>query len=262
VIENTRRDLCANGHFMKKHIPATFRLSRHLCAWGLCLTLIPVFAAAVAAADGPMGVERIARLTSLGYQSMPADNADEIRWVQVDLGESRTIETVKLFPKLEGYDTRALNSPVRFCLECSDASGLKTATKIADYAGPNYPAPGDVVAFNRWHSALTPHPHWIEVKLPKPEEIGRVVIRFADPAGFPVSFQGMARVNGTNQVIFSEAEYENWRDYRCNLKPVVTDTFCLLIRASANTAASSPDAMTVNPNGAQISEIELYPPKY
>jgi hypothetical protein len=118
-------------------------------------------------------------------------------------------------------------------------------------------APGDFEG-NRWHSALTPHPHWIEVKLPKPEKISRVVIRFADPSGFPVSFQGLVHAQGTNQVVFDETANENWRDYHVDIKPVVTDTFRFVIRASANTPASSPAAMGVNPNGAQISEIELY----
>jgi uncharacterized protein YkvS len=107
---------------------------------------------------------------------------------------------------------------------------------------------------------LTAHPHWIEVKLPKPEKIGRVVLRFTDPAGYPVSFQGWVRVQDKNQMILDVTEYDNWRDYRLDLNPVVTDTFRLLIRASANTASSSPEAIHVNPNAAQVSEIELYPP--
>jgi DUF1680 family protein len=121
------------------------------------------------------------------------------------------------------------------------------------------PAPGDC-AGKRWRSALTPHPHWIEVKLPKPEKIGRVVIRFADPSGFPVSFQGLARVQDKNQVLFDVTGYENWREYRRDIKPVVTDTFRFLIRASANTASAAPQAIHVNPNAAQLGEIELYPP--
>jgi DUF1680 family protein len=109
--------------------------------------------------------------------------------------------------------------------------------------------PGDFS--NRWHSSLeTPHPHWIEVKLPKPEKLGRVVIRFADPAGHPVSFQGLARIGGRERVLFDETEYGGWRRYEAKLPGITTDTFRLVIRASANPAFL---------NAAQVSEIELYP---
>jgi hypothetical protein len=117
-------------------------------------------------------------------------------------------------------------------------------------------SPGDYEG-KRWHSALTPHPHWIEVKLPKPEKIGRVVIRFADPAGYPVSFQGLARMHDKDQVIFDVTGCDEWRGYRLDIKPVVTDTFRMVIRASANAASSRPG---INPNAAQIGGIELYPP--
>ena len=105
---------------------------------------------------------------------------------------------------------------------------------------------------HRWHSSLeTPHPHWIQVTLPKPAAIGRVVIRFADPAGHPTSFQGIVRVQGRDRVIFDVQDYADWHRYEATIKPVTTDTFRLVIRASANPAY---------PNAAQISRIELYPP--
>ena len=105
---------------------------------------------------------------------------------------------------------------------------------------------------HRWHSSLeTPHPHWIQVTLPKPATIGRVVIRFADPAGHPTSFQGIVRVQGQDHVVFDVQDCSDWHRYEATIKPVTTDTFRLLIRASAN---------PVYPNAAQISRIELYPP--
>ena len=105
---------------------------------------------------------------------------------------------------------------------------------------------------HRWHSSLdTPHPHWIQVTLPHPTSIGRVVIRFADPNGHPIDFDGIARVNGKDKTIFHERDYGDPLRYRATFTPVVTDTFRLLIRASANPAY---------PNAAQISRIELYPP--
>ncbi len=106
---------------------------------------------------------------------------------------------------------------------------------------------------NRWHSSLTtPHPHWVQVKLARPAKIGRVVIRFADPAGYPTSFQGLVLPSGATefQELFSVTDNQERRAYRAKVAPVVTDTFKLVIRSSANPA---------HPNAAQISEIELYP---
>ena len=104
---------------------------------------------------------------------------------------------------------------------------------------------------NRWHSSLDqPHPHWVEVHLPKPAEIGTVVIHFADPAGYPVSFAGSAWIDGQGRQVFNVPRNHETLLYRAKIKPVTTDTFRLTVRASANPAY---------PNAAQISEIELYP---
>jgi len=106
---------------------------------------------------------------------------------------------------------------------------------------------------NRWHSALDKaHPHWIEVKLPEPALIGSVVVRFADLDGYPVSFRGVAQVKGKKIVVFDVKDQKPARSFKTTIKPVMTDTFRLEIRASANPAY---------PNAAQISEIELYAPK-
>ena len=105
---------------------------------------------------------------------------------------------------------------------------------------------------NRWHSSLdTPHPHWVQVKLPKVEKIGRIVIRFADPAGYPTSFQGIVRMNGKDKTLFDVKDYTDDRKYEVKFAPIETDTFRLVIRESANPAY---------PNAAQVSEIEIYPP--
>jgi ADP-ribosylglycohydrolase len=107
---------------------------------------------------------------------------------------------------------------------------------------------------NRWHSSITtPHPHWLQVKLPRPARIGRVVIRFADPSGYPTSFQGLVLPVGATELVetFNVTENQERRVYRAKFAPVVTDTFRLVIRSSANPAYL---------NAAQISEIELYPP--
>ncbi len=104
---------------------------------------------------------------------------------------------------------------------------------------------------NRWHSANTPHPHWVQVKLPRPAAIGKVVINFADPLGHPTSFQGIVQVDGKEQVVFDVTNYQPWRQYTADIRPVTTDTFRLVIRDSAS---------PLHPNAAQISQIQLYPP--
>jgi hypothetical protein len=104
---------------------------------------------------------------------------------------------------------------------------------------------------NRWHSSLDhPHPHWIEVHLARPAKISKVVIHFADPAGYPVRFTGTAQINGQDQTVINVTNNQEPQVYRAKMKPVLMDSFRLTIRASANPAFV---------NAAQISEIELYP---
>jgi ADP-ribosylglycohydrolase len=106
----------------------------------------------------------------------------------------------------------------------------------------------------RWHSAIdTPHPHWVQVKLAKTATIGRVVVRFADPAGRPVDFKGLvlSRDGKEWKEVFSVKGYEDARRFRRPIDPVETDTFRLVIEKSVN---------PVTLNAAQLSEIELYPP--
>jgi ADP-ribosylglycohydrolase len=105
----------------------------------------------------------------------------------------------------------------------------------------------------RWHSSTeTPHPHWVQVKLPKPARIGRVVIRFADPVGRPVDFRGLVlEADGkTWKEVFVVKDNQNPRSFRKEIEPVETDTFKLVIEKSVN---------PVTLNAAQVSEIELYP---
>ncbi len=105
---------------------------------------------------------------------------------------------------------------------------------------------------NRWHSALAGHPHWVQVKLPRPEKIGKIIIDFADPLGHPTNFQGLVRVDGRDQVVFDVTNFQGWRKYTAEIPPQITDTFRLVIRDSASPRY---------PNAAQISQIELYPPQ-
>ncbi len=108
---------------------------------------------------------------------------------------------------------------------------------------------------NRWHSSIaTPHPHWVQVKLPKPARLGRAIIHFADPRGLPVSFRGLVLPEGGRdwKEVFRVADNHDPGVWRGHFEPVVTDTFRLVIEKSVN---------PVSLNAAQISEIELFAPE-
>jgi DUF1680 family protein len=88
-------------------------------------------------------VERVAYRTWTGYKAKPASKPDEVRWVQVDLGVSQTIDAVKLYP-MNGSpwpDLRGLGFPVRFRVEASEDPEFKSATMIADCTDADYPDP-------------------------------------------------------------------------------------------------------------------------
>ncbi len=150
-------------------------------------------------------------------------------------------------PEAVGADDLALASKGATATSDSELAGEPGCTgKVIDGV---IATPADFTN-NRWHSSLTiPHPHWVQVKLPRAQRIGRIVINFADPLGHPVSFQGIAIVDGREHVVFNETNYEGWREYVANIPPVTTDTFRLIVRASANPRY---------PNAAQISQIQLY----
>lgn len=98
----------------------------------------------------------------------------------------------------------------------------------------------------------TPHPHWVQIKLPKPAWIGRVIIRWADPMGYGVSFEGLVFPAGQKdfQRVFQRTDSKESRTSWFDVGPVETDTFRLVIRVSANPQY---------PNAAQVGEIELLP---
>jgi len=72
------------------------------------------------------------------YRSKIASAADLRTWVQVDLGSTKPIDTIKLYPVYQGF-------PVRFKVEISDDPSLASARKIADRTQDDYPNPIDQV---------------------------------------------------------------------------------------------------------------------
>jgi hypothetical protein len=108
---------------------------------------------------------------------------------------------------------------------------------------------------NRWRSSIErPHPHWVEITLPKPQRLGRIIIHFADPADYAIDFNCYARPAGQKE----NKRVLQWKGNTLNraidteLEPIIADLFVLEITKSGDLAY---------PNAAQISEIELLPPR-
>ena len=101
----------------------------------------------------------------------------------------------------------------------------------------------------RWHSALTPHPHWIAVELGQPRAIAQVIVHFADPQGRPADFDGQASDDGqTWKTLFEERDCQEKERYAKDIGGVTLRHFRLMILRSASAQW---------PNAAQVSEVEL-----
>ena len=113
----------------------------------VCLVSCGIAFGSYGQSNGPMGVERIARFTPLGYQSKIAESNNQEKWVQVDLGSVQKIDSVKLFPFLAGYDIQPQGFPLRFNITASEGPGFKKYTVIADYTytRADYPDTYDAV---------------------------------------------------------------------------------------------------------------------
>ena len=96
------------------------------------------------ATDAPMGVERVAAQYSPAYHSQPATNDEQIRWVQVDLGQPRKIDAVKLLP-IRIWSGNSMGFPERFKIEVANDPDCKTAVLVTDRLSVDYPDPRDVV---------------------------------------------------------------------------------------------------------------------
>ncbi len=111
--------------------------------------------------------------------------------------------------------------------------------------------PGSYTAYaqKRWHSALTPMPHWAEVKLAKPAKVSRVIARFADPNGFATAFDIQVKSGDAFKTVHTSDANRTAQAANVTFAPVETDTVRFVIRKSANGAY---------PNAAQLSELEVY----
>ena len=96
--------------------------------------------------DAGMGVERVARFFTAAYESKPAQKDEEIRWVQVDLGDRKKIDGIKLLPKVVpwGY-VQSEGFPSRFRIEVSDDRGFGISVMYDDQTKEDFKDPSDAV---------------------------------------------------------------------------------------------------------------------
>ena len=96
--------------------------------------------------DAGMGVERVARFFIPAYSSKLARTDDTVRWVQIDLGGTKKIESIKLLPKVTpwGY-VQSEGFPSRFRIEVSDDPDFKSSVMYLDQTREEFKDPFDEV---------------------------------------------------------------------------------------------------------------------
>jgi hypothetical protein len=85
------------------------------------------------------------------YRSKPVSNQQIATWVQIDLGESRAIESVLLYPASErmypGRDQYYAGEgfPLRFRIEVSEEAEFARCQTVADLTASDFPDVGDMI---------------------------------------------------------------------------------------------------------------------
>jgi DUF1680 family protein len=95
--------------------------------------------------EARMGLERVARYFLPAYAAMAGSN-NETRWVQIDLGQERKIEAIKLLPGVQGWGPAAGGFPSRFKLEVSNNADFSHPVMYDDFTlKEEFPNPDDLV---------------------------------------------------------------------------------------------------------------------
>ena len=100
--------------------------------------------------DAGMGVERVARFFTPAYESKIAESDNAIRWIQVDLGERKKIDGIKLLPRVNpwGY-VSSIGFPSRFKIEVSDDKDFSTSVMYENWTREDFRDPYDeIITFN------------------------------------------------------------------------------------------------------------------
>lgn len=82
---------------------------------------------------------------SNGYHSGIATTPDTTKWVQIDLGESVSIDTIRIVPArpTDFTDTPGFGFPLRYRLEVSDAADFTRSIVVEQFVDTDAPNPGD-----------------------------------------------------------------------------------------------------------------------
>lgn len=83
---------------------------------------------------------------TLGYHSQIMPTAETSKWVQVDLGESQTIDQIVLVPAhvaYGGHPGPGFGFPPRFKVEVAETADFADARIVADHTAADFPHPGD-----------------------------------------------------------------------------------------------------------------------
>ncbi len=151
-----------------------------------------------------------------------------------------------MLPEQAPGDNLALASRGAKALSDSELNGAQGCTaKLND----GVPASYSGIAQTRWHSALTPMPHWAEIKLAKPATVRRVIARFADPGGFATAFDIQVKKGAEYKTVFTTDANRESQAVNVTFDAAETDTVRFVFRKNAN---------PTYPTAAQLGELEVY----
>lgn len=96
-------------------------------------------------ADARADLKKRGESPTNGYHSAIEPRRDVTKWVQVDLGSSRKIDSIHLIPAMptDFADTPGFGFPVRFKIETSDDLDFKTAHLVVDETKADFPNAAD-----------------------------------------------------------------------------------------------------------------------
>jgi signal transduction histidine kinase len=83
---------------------------------------------------------------ALGIHSEPANSENSTKWVQVDLGQERSMDMILLVPALVGvgeYGGKGYGFPRRFRVEIANDPSFILSRVVADFTREDFPNPGD-----------------------------------------------------------------------------------------------------------------------
>ena len=77
----------------------------------------------------------------IGYHAATTRQEDDVKWVQVDLGRSYALSSIRLQP-MNHSGKKGFGFPLRFKIEASEDAEFKDAVHIADQTAADFPNPG------------------------------------------------------------------------------------------------------------------------